>query len=224
MGKKEAALESLLKAKLLPLYYDDSVETSIEILRALYNGGIKILEYTNRGQNALSNFKKLKRVAVDTMPSLFLGIGTIKTKYEAEQFIEAGADFIVCPSIDPEVGKVAQKADLLWIPGCMTTTEIATAEQAGATLVKIFPGNILGPEYIDAIKDIFPKLKFMPTGGVEANKENLEAWFKSGVIGVGMGSKLITKEILKNKDYKKLEETTKQVLELVNSCHNAINK
>ena len=223
MAKKEAALEGLLKAKLLPLYYDDSVETSIEILHALYKGGIKILEYTNRGENALSNFKQLKRVAVDTMPYLFLGIGTIKTKIEAEQFIEAGADFIVCPSINPEVGKVAEKANLLWIPGCMTTTEIATAEQAGATLIKIFPGNILGPEYINAIKDIFPKLKFMPTGGVEAEKDNLNAWFKSGVVAVGMGSKLITKEILKNKDYKKLEDSTRHVIQLVNSCHRAIN-
>src|SRR5205085_7132898 len=129
--------------------------------------------------HALDNFYSLRKQADKKWPGLQLGIGTIKTKKQAKKFIEAGADFIICPTINEEVGEVVQDAKLLWIPGCMTATEIAVAESAGATLVKIFPGNILGPSYVSAIKDLFPDLLFMPTGGVEAEENNLKGWFKS---------------------------------------------
>src|SRR5207237_5986546 len=123
--------------------------------------------------------------------------------------------FIVCPTINERVAEVTHEAGLLWIPGCMTPTEIAAAEVAGATLVKIFPGNILGPGYISAIKELFPEIKFMPTGGVEAEEKNLKAWFKSGVVAVGMGSKLITKEMVQQKDYAALKEATAKALQLI---------
>ena len=218
MHKKEAALELLLSSKLLPLYYHDSAEVSLKILESLYAGGVRILEYTNRGENALTNFKHLKNAIKKTMPGLMLGIGTIKNKEQAKQFIKAGADFIVCPSINEEVGKVVSDAKLLWIPGCMTATEIAVAENSGATLVKIFPGNILGPPYISSIKDIFPKMKFMPTGGVEAEEENLKKWFESGVVAVGMGSKMISKELIDQKNYAEIEKSVKNALTLIKKC------
>ena len=218
MHKQEAALELLLLSKLLPLYYHDSAEVSLKILESLYAGGVRILEYTNRGDGALANFKYLKKSVKKSMPGLMLGIGTIKNKEQAKQFIKAGADFIVCPSINVEVGKVAADAKLLWIPGCMTATEIAIAENAGSTLVKIFPGNILGPSYISSIKDIFPKMKFMPTGGVEAEEGNLLKWFESGVVAVGMGSKLISKELIEEENYPEIEKGVKNALALVKKC------
>jgi len=218
MRKKEQAEKALSEQKVLPLYYHDSSEVSIEILRALYAGGIRILEYTNRGEAALENFAHLRKAVDKEMPELQLGIGTIKTKKQARKYIEAGADFVVCPSINEEVGEVVQDEKLLWIPGCMTPTEIATAENAGAEIVKIFPGNLLGPSYITAIKDLFPGLRFVVTGGVEAEENNLRAWFKSGVVGVGMGSKLITKELLQNKNYEALKEATAKALQLAKEC------
>ena len=215
MRKRDEALQALLQQKLLPLFYHERAEVSSEVVKALYEAGIRTLEYTNRGEHALDNFKVLRKAVDKSMAGLQLGIGTIKTKKQAKKFIEAGADFIVCPSFNEEVAEVTQEAGLLWVPGCLTTTEIANAEQAGATIVKIFPGNVLGPSYISAIKEIFPDLKFMPTGGVEAEEKNLRSWFNAGVVAVGMGSKLISKEILAQQDYTGLKASTAKALQLI---------
>jgi 2-dehydro-3-deoxyphosphogluconate aldolase/(4S)-4-hydroxy-2-oxoglutarate aldolase len=220
MSKKEEIKDLVIQQGLLPLYYNDSAQVSIEILRALYKAGIRIIEYTNRGENALDNFLAMKKIAKAEMPDMKLGIGTIKTKTDAEIFIAAGVDFIVCPIVDISIAEITHKAGLLWIPGCMTATEMNIAEINGASLVKIFPGNILGPTYISSIKEIFPKLLFMPTGGVEMSKENIQSWFKAGVSAVGMGSKLISKTIMENKDYKTLTENCTQALALVREAKN----
>jgi 2-dehydro-3-deoxyphosphogluconate aldolase/(4S)-4-hydroxy-2-oxoglutarate aldolase len=217
--RKQQAIQALLEQKLLPLFYNDSAETSIAILRALYDAGIRTVEYTNRGENALNNFIEMKKSAGAEMPGMLLGIGTIKTKEQADDYIRAGADFIICPTINPEVARVTQDAGLLWIPGCLTPTEIAAAEMAGATIVKIFPGNILGPNYISSIQELFPKIKFMPTGGVEAEEKNLRSWFGAGVVAVGMGSKLISKEIVQNKAFDELRKRTKEAIGLIASIH-----
>ena len=141
-----------------------------------------------------------------------LGVGTIKTREEAEAFVDAGADYLISPGVVKGAAKVAEKAGLLYVPGCMTPTEIIRAESYGAGFLKIFPGNILGPGYITAIRDIFPHLEFMVTGGVEPEEQNLQAWFGAGVTAVGMGSKLITKQILESQDYSKITTLTKESL------------
>jgi 2-dehydro-3-deoxyphosphogluconate aldolase/(4S)-4-hydroxy-2-oxoglutarate aldolase len=146
-----------------------------------------------------------------------LGIGTIKTIADAEQFINAGADFIIAPVVFPPVAKVVQDAGLLWIPGCLTPTEVFTAEMNGAKMVKIFPGSVVGPSYISAIKELFPGLLFMPTGGVDTTAENIKEWFDAGVVAVGMGSKLISKSVLQNQEYEKLTAQTKAVLAILNN-------
>ncbi len=217
MNKKEEIQKLICEQKLLPLYYHDSEEISAGVLKAFYKVGIKAVEYTNRGSNALDNFIALRKIVNDEMPGMHLGAGTIKSVVDAEQFISAGADFIVCPVVNAAVAKIIQKAALLWIPGCMTSTEIYTAETNGATLVKIFPGSLLGTSYISAIKELFPNVLFMPTGGVETEKENLHAWFNAGVCAVGMGSKLISKEYLNNKEYDKIGSLTKEVLLILQS-------
>jgi 2-dehydro-3-deoxyphosphogluconate aldolase/(4S)-4-hydroxy-2-oxoglutarate aldolase len=216
MLKKEFVQQRVCKEKILPLFYNDSIETSIAVLKALYDAGIRIVEYTNRGVQALDNFIALKKIVNEEMRDLLLGAGTIKTTVDAQLFIAAGADFIVCPIVNTEVATIVHKAGLLWIPGCMTATEIFTAESNGATIVKIFPANILGPKYISAIKDLFPGLLFMPTGGIDITKENLSAWFSTGVCAVGLGSQLVSKSITENKDYRKLHILAKEALELVN--------
>jgi 2-dehydro-3-deoxyphosphogluconate aldolase/(4S)-4-hydroxy-2-oxoglutarate aldolase len=146
---------------------------------------------------------------------MFLGIGTIKNAASATAFIEAGADFIISPGLVEDVVKVADEHDVLWVPGCMTPSEIIRAEQLGAKMIKLFPGNILGPSFLSGIKEIFPNLLFMPTGGVEAEEGNLKGWFKAGVVAVGMGSKLITKEVVAQKDYAGLKTSVVSALDLV---------
>jgi len=215
MHKKEEVLQALLAHKLLPLYYHDSEETTLGVLDALYKGGVRLVEYTNRGAAALDNFRAMRARVDQSLPGMLLGIGTIKTVEAAKDFMDAGADFIVCPAVNPAVGTAVQEAGLLWIPGCLTPTEIATAEAAGAQLVKIFPGNILGPGYVNAIRDIFPGLHFMPTGGVEVTQANLSAWFSAGVAAVGMGSKLITADALQRKAYDAISGTAAAALAMI---------
>ena len=211
--------QTLIGQRLLPLFYHDSPEVSVAILGALYDAGVRVVEYTNRGASALANFVVLRQQVNESMPGLLLGIGTIKNEAQALDYINAGADFIICPSMHAGVGAVCANAGKLWIPGCMPPTEFAAAENAGATLVKIFPGNLLGPSYISSIRDLFPGLRFLVTGGVEAEEKNLQGWFRSGVSGVGMGSKLITKELVLRNDFDGLKAATARALELVKDIH-----
>lgn len=220
MSDKKTILQSILNQGMLPLFYWDSPHVSLEVIRTLYKAGIRALEYTNRGPAALENFKFLKKELSGEAPDLYLGIGTVKTGADAEAFIKAGADFIVSPIVSPDVAVAAEKAGLLWIPGCMTPTEINLAQQHKAMLIKIFPANILGPEFVSSIRELFQGQLFIPTGGVELNLDNIRSWFKAGVCAVGMGSKLISKEVLQHEKYEVLYKSTLLAMELVKTVMN----
>ena len=215
MNNKEQVIRVITDQGILPLYFNADETISIEVLRAIYRAGIKAVEYTNRGDAALSNFKKMVEVRNNEMQGLLLGVGTIKNMGHAKSYIDAGADFMVSPGFVPEVVSYANDKNIFYAPGCMTPSEIIAAENAGIKFIKLFPGNLLGPEFLTSIKDIFPKLLFMPTGGVDTTKENIEGWFKAGVCAVGMGSKLISKKLMEQKDYTGIEKLTKEVLELI---------
>ncbi|HEV2830823.1 MAG TPA: bifunctional 4-hydroxy-2-oxoglutarate aldolase/2-dehydro-3-deoxy-phosphogluconate aldolase [Hanamia sp.] len=217
MEKKEELLKRIPEQGILPLYFYKDPEVSIEVLRSLYKAGIRMVEYTNRGEAALQNFKKMREVRDEELKDLYLGIGTIKNALAAETYIQAGVDFIICPGLVEEVANVADKNKMLWVPGCMTPSEIIRAENMGAKMIKLFPGNILKPEFMSAIKALFPDLMFMPTGGVSLDKENLAGWFKAGVSAVGMGSKLVSKQLLEEKNYAKIEELTKEAMSIIKS-------
>lgn len=217
MEKKQAILELIPKQGILPLYFYKDTTVSIEVLKALYEAGIRAVEYTNRGEAALQNFKEMRKVCDTELKGMYLGIGTIKNGEMAQTFIDAGTDYIICPGLVDSVAAVADKNNMLWVPGCMTPSEIIKAETLGAKMIKLFPGNILGPGFMSAIKELFPNLLFMPTGGVEMEKENIAGWFKAGVCAVGMGSKLITKQLLEAKDYAGIASATKQVLATIES-------
>jgi 2-dehydro-3-deoxyphosphogluconate aldolase/(4S)-4-hydroxy-2-oxoglutarate aldolase len=211
MTKKKEVLDLVKQQGLLPLFYSDSLYISRQVVQALYNGGVRVFEYTNRGQYALANFKELRKFVSSELKDMHLGVGTVKSNEDAQKFIDAGADFVVCPIVNPEVAATVHKNGLLWIPGCFTNTEIYAAETAGATLLKIFPGSLAGPGYINAIRDIFSNLDFMPTGGVEPTKANIQAWFTSGVVAVGMGSKMVVPEFLEQMRYIELTILTQKV-------------
>lgn len=215
MTDKKAIQDSIIKQGMLPLFYNDSAEVSVAITKKLYEAGIRVIEYTNRGEAAIANFKALKKL---DLQGLLLGIGTIKSPQAAEAFVEAGADFLISPLVNHKVAAVAKQHNLLWIPGCMTPTEIYEAQELGATFVKLFPANVLGPGFVSAVKDLFPGLLIMPTGGVEMNQENISGWFKAGVSAVGMGSKLITKDIVDNQAYDQLYTETLRALQMVASA------
>jgi 2-dehydro-3-deoxyphosphogluconate aldolase/(4S)-4-hydroxy-2-oxoglutarate aldolase len=215
MPDKNTALQAILDQGMLPLFFYEDPQVSLDIVKTLYKAGIRTLEYTNRGPAALDNFTYLKQELAIECPDLHLGIGTIKTAAEAERFIQAGADYIVAPIVNPDVARVAQDAGLLWIPGCMTPSEIFQAQENQAALIKIFPANIVGPNFIASIKELFPGQLFMPTGGVEMEEENLRTWFKAGVCAVGMGSKLISKNVLAEKQYELLQHLTEKALKMV---------
>jgi len=217
MDMKSDLLKLIPEQGILPLYFYKDPEVSIEVLRALYRAGIRTVEYTNRGESALQNFKKMREVCTAELKGMYLGIGTIKNREMAQTFIDAGADFIICPGLVEDVANVADQNNMLWVPGCMTPSEIIRAENLGAKMIKLFPGNILGPEFMSAIKALFPELLFMPTGGVDLNKENIAGWLKAGVCAVGMGSKLISNQLLEQRDYSKIEELAKQALEILKS-------
>jgi len=215
MDKKAELLKLIPDQGILPLYFTKDPEVSIQVLKALYNAGIRAVEYTNRGEAALHNFKKMREVCDSELKGMYLGIGTIKNGAMAQTFIDAGADYIISPGLIESVAEVADKNNILWVPGCMTPTEIIRAETLGANLIKLFPGNVLEPAFLSAVKEIFPNLLFMPTGGVDLDKENIAGWFKAGVCAVGMGSKLISKQLLEQKNYKKIEELTKEAMEII---------
>ena len=217
MNKTQEIADAIVKQGMLPLYFNSSEEVSLDVLKAIYRAGVKAVEYTNRGDAALANFKKMVALRNAEMPGLLLGVGTIKNMQHATDYMAAGADFLVSPGFVPDVAAYCVSNDIFYAPGCMTPSEIIAAENAGIKFIKLFPGNMLGPEFLTTIKDIFPKLLFMPTGGVDTTKENIEGWFKAGVCAVGMGSKLISKKLMEAKDYGTIESETKKVLELIGS-------
>jgi 2-dehydro-3-deoxyphosphogluconate aldolase / (4S)-4-hydroxy-2-oxoglutarate aldolase len=213
--KHSAIIDVIRQQGLLPLYFHPDKVISANILRALYRAGVRVVEYTNRGKEAMNNFIHLKDISRRELPGMLLGAGTIKTGDHAKEFIDARADFIISPGWSKEVSKIAANEKIFWVPGCMTPTEIMKAEEAGATLIKLFPGSLLQPSFVAAIKELFPGVLFIPTGGVKLEEENLRSWFKSGVCAVGAGSTLIDRKSVEQGDFSTLESAARNALDLI---------
>ncbi|MBV8255621.1 MAG: bifunctional 4-hydroxy-2-oxoglutarate aldolase/2-dehydro-3-deoxy-phosphogluconate aldolase [Chitinophaga sp.] len=213
--KSEIIFAAFQQSGIIPVFYHEDVNVCLEVLQACYDGGLRVFEFTSRGAAARANFTAMLERKKATMPEMYLGIGTIKNAADAAFFADAGADFIVCPIVDPATAEICHQRQITWIPGCMTPTEIALAEKNGAGLVKLFPGNVLGPGFAAAIKPLFPGLKFMPTGGVEPTAASMKSWFDTGVICVGMGSNLVSKSVVENRDWAALKEKVMQTFAIL---------
>ncbi len=200
---------------MIPLFYDPDIEISKNIVQACYQGGARLLEFTHRGDFAHEVFRELIRFANESLPGMIIGVGSVTDAASASHYLMNGANFIVTPVFREDIAIVCNRRKVLWSPGCGSLTEIAKAEEMGAEIVKLFPGNIYGPEFIKAIKGPQPWTSIMPTGGVTTEKENLKAWFDAGVSCVGLGSKLISKELVKNQDYDQISNTIKKTLALI---------
>jgi len=210
-----SAVQQAMKGSgMIPVFFHADVEVAKAVLDAAYRGGVRVFEFTNRGENAFQVFSQLI-VHAQKYPDLMLGIGTVMNAEVTRKFIDVGAHFIVSPILKPEMAPVCEKAGKMWIPGCATLTEIVTAKDLGASVIKIFPGSVLGPGFVSSVLPVVPGLQLMPTGGVEPTEQNLSAWFKAGVICVGMGSQLFTKEILETKNWAKLEQNVSATLDII---------
>lgn len=183
-------LSELKKSPLVPVFFHPDREHAKNIMRACYAGGIRFFEFTNRGPEAFEVFHFLENAVRQNCPGMALGIGTIYTPQDAERFLRAGADFVVQPVTTAEVAAVCKKHNKPWIPGAMTLNEIWAAWQMGAALVKVFPGNLVQPDYIRALRGPMPEVPLMVTGGVEPTEESIRAWLGAGVQAVGLGSQL----------------------------------
>jgi 2-dehydro-3-deoxyphosphogluconate aldolase/(4S)-4-hydroxy-2-oxoglutarate aldolase len=195
-------INTLLDIGLVPLFYNGDVETSVELAVACSRGGAKIIEFTNRGESAYPVFTELVKHFSKADPSIILGVGSILDAPTAALYIASGANFIVGPSFNPEIAKLCNRRKILYMPGCATETEISTAEEYGAEICKVFPGETVGgPGFVKAVMAPCPWHRLMPTGGVDATEASVGAWIKAGAAAVGMGSKLITAQAVKEKDY-----------------------
>ena len=212
--QKNNIREHLYKAGFLPLFSHPDRQITLEIVRALYNGGVRVIEFTNRPHEALDIFRWLKKNTAERMPGLALGAGTILNEEQANSFSGEGADFLVSPVTDEEVGTYCISKNIFWCPGAATPTEILHAHKLGADLVKVFPAEQLGgPEYIRSVMAPCPWLKLMPTGGVKPQKSDLESWYKAGAKVVGVSSRLFTREIMESGNF---ESITARVESLLN--------
>ncbi len=202
---KAQIIEKMTAFPVIPVFYHPDVETARNVLSACYRGGVRCFEFTNRGPEAESVFSALYPFVRENFPDLALGIGTIYNVPQAEIFIRMGADFLVQPVTTEDVADYCKIHQRVWIPGAMTLNEIYQAYLLGADVVKVFPGNLLGPEYIKAIRGPLPHVKMMVTGGVEPTVESLKAWFDAGVVSVGMGSQLFSSTALASKSWNEIE-------------------
>ena len=200
---------------MVPLFFSNDLELSKQVLKACYDGGARLMEFTARGDFAHEVFGELTKYAIKELPGMIMGVGSVTDAAAASLYMALGANFIVTPVLREDIAIVCNRRKVLWSPGCGTLTEIARAEELGCEIVKLFPGDIYGPQFVKGIKGPQPWTSIMPTGGVSPTVENLKGWFDAGVTCVGMGSQLISKEILANRDYQKLEQQVKQALDII---------
>lgn len=212
---KNITLAQVSATGLVPLFTHNDLDICLGVLRACYEAGVRVFEFTNRTENSYTNFKELISIAETEMPEMILGIGTIYDAATAKKYIEIGTNFIVAPIMNPEVGAVCQEAGIPWMPGVMTVTEIYNARISGAEFIKIFPGEVLGPGFVKALKGPMADVQIMVTGGVSPTNESLKSWFGAGATAVGIGSQLVPKEVLASKNFAEVTSIVAYALKII---------
>ena len=206
-------LNKMVDLGLVPVFYHGDLEVAKKIVTACSKGGAKVVEFTNRGDFAYQVFGELVKHLAKADPGVILGAGSVCDPGTAGLYINSGANFIVGPILNPDVAKICNRRKIAYSPGCGTASEISYAEELGVEIVKVFPGETVGgPDFVKAVLGPNPWTRIMPTGGVDATRESIYAWFKAGVACVGIGSKLITKELVAQGDWDALAQKTTLVL------------
>ncbi|MEY8780408.1 bifunctional 4-hydroxy-2-oxoglutarate aldolase/2-dehydro-3-deoxy-phosphogluconate aldolase [Allomuricauda sp. XS_ASV26] len=205
---------------MVPLFYHPDIALGKKVLKACYDGGARLMEFTARGDFAYEVFSELNKYAIKELPGMIMGVGSITDAAAASLYMQMGANFIVTPSLREDIALACNRRKVLWSPGCGSLTEINRAEELGCEVIKLFPGSTYGPGFVKAIKGPQPWTSIMPTGGVSTEESNLKGWFDAGVTCVGMGSKLISKDILANKDFEGLEHLVRETLATIIKIRN----
>ena len=203
---------------MVPVFYNKDVQTAKMVLKACYDGGVRVFEFTNRGDFAHEVFAEIVKYAAVECPEMALGVGSVVDAPTAALYIQSGACFIVGPMFNPEVAKLCNRRMVPYSPGCGTMTEVGNAQEAGCDICKVFPGDVLGPAFVKSLMAPMPWSKIMVTGGVEPSEENLLSWFRAGVFCVGMGSKLFPSDRIKSGDWAYITEKCREALEIISNA------
>jgi len=206
-------LNAVVESGLVPVFYHSNVDVARQIVAACVQGGARAVEFTNRGDRAWNVFTQLIEWADKDLPGVILGVGSVIDAPTAALYVSSGANFVVGPILNPEVARLCNRRKVAYMPGCGSATEISQAEELGVEIVKVFPGaEVGGPGFVKAVLAPMPWTRIMPTGGVDATEESIRAWFRAGVACVGIGSKLITAEMVAAKDWDGVSNKVAQVL------------
>lgn len=207
--------QTMAETGMVPLFYHPDVAIGKKVLKACYDGGARLLEFTNRGDFAHEVFRELELYCRAELPEMIMGVGSVTDAGTTALYLQMGANFVVTPVFREDIAIACNRKKVLWSPGCASLTEIAKAEELGCEIVKLFPGSVYGPGFVKAIKGPQPWTSIMPTGGVSPTEDNLRGWFDAGVTCVGMGSKLVSKDIIAGERYAELETNTRAALDII---------
>lgn len=215
---KMAVLGKMMDTGMVPVFYDKDAEIAKKVMKACYDGGIRVFEFTNRGDFAHEVFAEIVKYAAAECPEMAIGAGSVVDPATAALYIQMGACFIVGPMFNPEIARVCNRRQVPYSPGCGTVTEVGNAQEAGCELCKVFPGDVLGPAFVKSLMAPMPWSRIMVTGGVEPSEENLKAWMKAGAFCVGMGSKLFPSDKVKAGDWEYVTVKCREALEIIRSA------
>ncbi len=211
-NNKLSVLNKMAAAPMVPVFYHKDAEVAKAVVKACYDGGVRLFEFTNRGDFAHEVFAEVSKFVAEECPEMALGVGSIVEPATAALYMQLGADFVVGPLFNPEVAKICNRHGVPYVPGCGSISEIGFAQEAGCDVCKLFPGDVLGPKMVKGLLAPMPWSKIMVTGGVEPTEENLSSWFKAGVFAVGMGSKLFPKETIAAANWNVITDKCKEAL------------
>lgn len=210
-----AVWNKMQETGMVPVFYHKEAKVAQQIVKACYEGGVRVFEFTNRGDFAHEVFAEVIRFSRAECPELALGVGSVIDAPTAALYLQLGADFVVGPMFNAEISRVCNRRSIPYIPGCGTVSEVSLAQETGCQICKIFPGDVLGPKFVKGLRAPMPWSKLMVTGGVEPTEENLSAWFRAGVFCVGMGSKLFPSSTIADSDWTGITDKCRETLAII---------
>jgi len=213
----------ILESGVIPVFYNGSIDSAKKIVQACYDGGARVVEFTNRGQSAVTVFEQLTKWKEKQLPNCILGVGTIFDQASANYFIDLGANYVVGPTFNPEVAEACNRRKVLYIPGCLTPTEISNAEGMGAEIIKLFPASVATPSFIKAILGPMPNSRIMPSGGVRMNQIEVQDWIKAGAVALNMGSDLIRKDLAEARRFDAISHNIEKCISWINEAKSMRN-
>jgi 2-dehydro-3-deoxyphosphogluconate aldolase/(4S)-4-hydroxy-2-oxoglutarate aldolase len=212
---KIQVITAMKETGMVPVFYHSDIEVAKNVVKACYDGGVRVFEFTNRADFAQDVFAGLVKYVAKECPEMIMGIGSIVDAPTAALYIQLGANFIVGPLFNPEVAKVANRRLVPYSPGCGSVSEVGFAQEMGCDVCKVFPGDVLGAAFVKNLKAPMPWSNLMVTGGVKPEEANLKTWFDAGVTCVGMGSNLFPAEMMKANDWAGITKLCSDALEII---------